>query len=57
MKRIMFILATAAIIVTMFAGCGTTGDNIESDINSTVSRVESGINSMMPDDNVTSESH
>ena len=57
MKKIIFALAAATLMLTMFAGCGNNNDNMASDINSTVSRVESDVNSMMPGDNVSSESH
>ena len=59
MKKILFAFIASAFLLTFFAGCDMNSDNdMASDINSTVSEIVSDTNSMlMPEDNVSSESH
>lgn len=59
MKKIIRAFIATAFLLTFFAGCDMNTDNdIASDINSTVSEIASDTNSMlMPEDNVSSESH
>ena len=59
MKKLLFIIAAATLMISAFAGCDNNRDGgIASDISSTVSRVESETGSMLGSvDNVSSESH